>query len=320
MLMTRATHRTLASIILTLLWAVSGCWPARVSAQTPSTARAQAARQATPPGAQAPIAVSEQDAAETRQQLQTLMDRYPPALGRVLKLDPTLLATPEYLAPYPALAEFLARHPEVVHNSGYYLSFVRGAGDSAAPFETPRTESGELWRQMMEGLAIGTVFLTVMGTFAWLVRLLVDYRRWSRLAKVQSDAHNKLLDRFTANDELLSYMRTPAGSRFLESAPIALDPGHRQIGAPFGRILWSIQAGVVLAAGGLGLQYVSSRVQDSASQPLFALGVLALALGAGFIVSAVVAYYLSRRLGLFEPAAAAIGASAAGRSGPDQEA
>jgi len=34
--------------------------------------------------------------------------------------------------------------------------------------------------------------------------------------------------------------------------------------------------------------------------PLFLIGMLALAIGAGFILSAVVAYVLSHRLGLFE--------------------
>jgi hypothetical protein len=319
MFMTRASHRATAFILLTLLWAVSGCWPARLNAQAPASPRAQGARPAPEPAAP-PVVVSEQDATETRQQLQTLMDRYPPALGRVLRLDPSLLNSGAYLATYPALAEFLARHPEVTHDPAYYLSFVRGAGESSPSLDTPRSESAMLWQQMMEGLAVGVVFLTVMGTFAWLVRLLVDYRRWSRLAKVQTDAHNKLLDRFTANDELLAYMRTPAGSRFLESTPIALDPGHRAIGAPFGRILWSIQAGVVLAAAGLGLQYVSSRAQGAAAEPIFALGILGLALGAGFVISAVVAYALSRRLGLFEPAAVSAATAGPNKTMPDQEA
>ncbi len=303
--MTRARYRTTALIILTTFWVASGCWPARVSAQTPAGARGQAARPATGPAAPASVVVSEQNADETLQQLEALLSQYPPALGRVLKLDPTLLGNPAYLAPYPALAEFLARHPEVGHNPAYFLGFVRGAGEWQPP--EVRSEAAMLWQNMMEALGVGAVFFTVMGTFAWLVRLLVDYRRWSRLAKVQTDAHNKLLDRFTANDELLAYMRTPAGSRFLESAPIALDPGHRAISAPFGRILWSIQAGVVLAAGGLGLQFVSMRVEEKVSEPIFALGVLGLALGAGFVISAVVAYALSRRLGLFEPAAAVVG-------------
>ena len=139
----------------------------------------------------------------------------------------------------------------------------------------------------------------------WIVRSLIDYRRWARLSKVQAEAHNKLLDRMTANEELLAYVQSPAGSRFLQSAPITLEPGARSIGAPFGRILWSVQAGLVLAAGGFGLQYVSGRVINEAAQPIFAMGVLAVALGVGFVLSAVVSYVLSRRLGLFDNSAAA---------------
>jgi uncharacterized membrane protein len=67
------------------------------------------------------------------------------------------------------------------------------------------------------------------------------------------------------------------------------------------RILWSVQVGVVLGAGALGLLFVSNRVIDEVAQPLFAIGVLALAIGAGFVVSAGASFLLSRRLGLFEP-------------------
>ena len=46
------------------------------------------------------------------------------------------------------------------------------------------------------------------------------HRRWSRLSKIQTDVHNKLLDRFTSNEDLLAYIQTPVGRKFLESAPI----------------------------------------------------------------------------------------------------
>ncbi len=65
-----------------------------------------------------------------------------------------------------------------------------------------------------------------------------------------------------------------------------------------------MQIGVVLAAAALGLLYISDRVVDSeVSQPLFAIGVLALTLGAGFVVSAAASYVLSRQLGLLQPTA-----------------
>ena len=117
---------------------------------------------------------------------------------------------------------------------------------------------------------------------------------------MQADAHTKLLDRFTANDELIAYVQSPAGSQFLQSAPIALDPGARRLDAPISRILWSTQAGLVIVMAGLALQYVSGRVDPDVAQPLFAIGVVAFAVGVGFILSAAVSYGLSHRLGLFD--------------------
>ena len=54
------------------------------------------------------------------------------------------------------------------------------------------------------------------------------------------------------------------------------------MGAPLGRILWSVQGGVVLIAGGIGLRWSAAGSADNASQPLHALGVIGIALGLGF--------------------------------------
>jgi len=117
---------------------------------------------------------------------------------------------------------------------------------------------------------------------------------------VQTDVHTKLLDRFTANEDLVAYIQSPAGSKFLESSPIKLDPGPRIMGAPLSRILWSVQGGLVLVALGIGLQVVRRGVTDEAAQPMHALGVLAIALGLGFLISAIISYVISQRLGLIE--------------------
>jgi hypothetical protein len=129
----------------------------------------------------------------------------------------------------------------------------------------------------------------------------MDYRRWLRLSKIQVDVHGKLMDRLSSNEDLLAYMQSSAGRRFLEAAPIPVDPGSRALTAPVGRILWSAQAGIVLMLGGFGLQLVSRRVVEEFAQGLYVMGVVATALGLGFVLSAVVAYFLSKRLGLVEP-------------------
>lgn len=251
---------------------------------------------------------SDQDARALHRDLNDVMRKYPPLVGQILRLDPTLMANPAYLASYPALQVFLAAHPDVAKNPGYYFSDYSGP---AAP--EPESPAWRFWHDILDGLGGLAIFGTIVTAITWVIRLLVDYRRWNRLAKVQAEAHTKLLDRFTANDELIAYVQSPAGSRFLQSAPIALDPGTRRLGAPVSRILWSAQAGLVVMMAGIALRYVSSRVDPDAQQPLFAIGVVALAIGVGFLASAGVAYAISHRLGLFEslpPAPSAAGASA----------
>jgi len=260
----------------------------------PAPAPAAATLQVAPPL----VAADNRDARETREELNEHLRRLPPSLGRVLKMDPTLLGSAEYLAAYPALSEFLALHPEVAHNPAFFLAEVRMAPDEG-PVDS-HTASVEMFRQFLEGLQVFAVFLVVVAALMWLIKTMIDYRRWSRLSKVQAEVHTKLLDRFAANESLVAYMQTDAGKRFLESAPIVLESEPRSIGAPFSRILWSLQAGVVVAAAGIGLQVLSRRVPAEVASSVSGFGALALAIGLGFVVSAAASYFLSRRLGLVQ--------------------
>jgi len=142
------------------------------------------------------------------------------------------------------------------------------------------------------------VGVTVVALLVWIVRALIDHRRWLRLSRVQTDVHTKLMDRLTNNEDLLAYIQSPAGRRFLESAPIALDGEPRPAGAPLGRILWSLQAGIVLVALGLGFWFAQRNVFPEIAEGFHVVGVIIVALGVGFTVSGVAAYLISTRLGL----------------------
>jgi hypothetical protein len=61
---------------------------------------------------------------------------------------------------------------------------------------------------------------------------------------------------------------------------------------------------------------ISRRAVPELEQGLSAIGILALALGAGFILSAAIAYFLSNRLGLFEPRSPVSADALAGSSLP----
>jgi hypothetical protein len=262
------------------------------------------------PAPQTPqVVIDSVDAGQARDDFRELLNRHPPSLGRVLKLDPSLMTNEAYLASYPAVAAFLKQHPEIARSPSYFLDFVQVTqGEWRQPSDGVR-----LWENMLQGLTIFGVFAIILGTVIWLVRTVIEQRRWSRQTKVQTDVHTKLFDRLSSNEDLLAYIQTPAGRRFLEAAPLALSSTpSRPIGAPVSRILWSVQIGIVIVAAALGVLFVSGRVIDEVAQPLFAIAAVGIALGIGFVASSAVAYVLSRNMGLLESAPG-------GSAGPDSQ-
>ena len=251
--------------------------------QTPSTVSSGAESE--------PVVEAEaepQSSYRVRDELSRILAASPPTLTRLLQLDPTLLSNGQFLEPYPALRAFLADHPEIRHDAGFYLG--------APPSARPRSVVGDI----MESLAILGSILIVVLAMAWLIRSFIEQRRWSRLSRTQSEVHNKILDRFTTNEELIAYVGTPAGRKFLESAPINVGSEETPKSLPITRILWSVQLGIVIGAAAIGLLLVHGRFGSEDAQSLFAMGVIALCLGAGFIGSGALSLYLSRRFGLWE--------------------
>lgn len=279
------TKRSLGQIVGLGILAACASW-----AQVPAAPAAPAL----PPAGIQPGAF-QPDAERTQRELNDLLRRYPPSLHGVLALDPGLLSNSSYLAPYPALAAFLSVHPEIARNPSFYV------GSPEQPREPDSTaQVAHAWENVLSGAEVASCFILAMSLIAWLLRSLMDSRRWAHWTKVQTEAHARVMDRLASNEDLLAYVNSPAGSKFLQSAPTAPDAGPRSFAAPLGRILWTVQGGVVLIAAGIGLEIVSRQSTDLAQPPLHGLGVLAMALGAGFIVSAIISFMISRHLGLIE--------------------
>jgi hypothetical protein len=240
------------------------------------------------------------DADQTRAALGEILTRYPQTVGRVLALDPTLLQNQAYLEPYPELTAFLQQHPEVARNGADYLSEFR-PGYYREPDR--ETQVIRMWESFLTGASVFLVIGAVIGALLWVIKTLVDYRRWSRLSKVQTEAHNKLLDRFTANDELLAYIGTPSEKRFLESAPIMIDITSSSPGTPVKRILWAIEIGVVMVCVGAGIFFARRSVPPDIAPILLVASIMVTALGVGFALAAPASYLISRRLGILGGAA-----------------
>lgn len=280
---------------------------APVAAQTGATT---STRQSAAPQNVQTVAIPTRAAKETREAFYKVLEQYPPALGRIMRLDPTLMTNPGYLSTYPALATFLQQNPDVPRNPGYYLEQYDPNFVFARP-EDPKRESLRMWRNYLEFMGAFIVFAIVVSGVIAIARYIVEYRRWYRVSKMNAEVHNKILDRFGSNEELLAYIDSPAGRRFLEVSPAPVSPGAaRPMGAPYGRIMLSVQIGVLLIALGIGLLLVSNRAIEEVQEMLASISVLAFCLGVGSVVSAVASYLLSRRLGLLPDRSATSSSSA----------
>jgi hypothetical protein len=280
-------------VVTLMLLAMLPSTGAAAQARPPASRPAEAAPAAQPP-------VDERTARDTRERLREIFEQYPPSVAQVLRLDPSLLTKPDYLAPYPTLATYLAQHPEVAHNPVFFL----GGPFNGQQYQDNRSQAVNAIQDIFIGLEVLIGIMTAILTLAWITRSAIEHRRWLRATKIQTDAHTKIVDRLSSNEDLLAYMQSTTGQRFLSASlgvPGAADATPQIVGAPFNRILWSVQAGIVLAAGGLGLWIAKNGVIEEAAQAMLVVSILAMALGLGFVVSAVASYALSRQLGLVQP-------------------
>ena len=277
--------------------AVLASAPVPLVAQTQNRALPQAPQPPPAPGYTDPMVSAE----TIRERFNEVLQRYPRTVPRVLRLDPRLLSDPNYMANYPAIQQFIAQYPDVVRNPEYYLADY---STYYTPPESrdPRQQALEMMRNWVEMFMVFVIVVAVSIAVLYLLKSLVDHRRWLRMTKTQTEVHTKLLDRFASSEELLSYMKTPAGARFLESAPIALDAGpsgRPTVSAPVNRILWSVQAGIVLLMAGMALMVARGWTEfEEVRLMLATMGLFGSFIGVGLMVSAGAAFVLSKRLGL----------------------
>jgi hypothetical protein len=137
-------------------------------------------------------------------------------------------------------------------------------------------------------LIVGTL-ATLVGWIVWVIS--TNVRRRAATEKVAA-LHAKLLEQCANSNELLRYLESEQGRRFLESATI-------ETSDPSGRILGAIQAGAVIGLLGVAGLLVRDALHDSdARETVLVFASAAVAIGVGFLISAIASYALSRSWGI----------------------
>jgi hypothetical protein len=294
----RNEKRTLSGAIFTgvMLAAMSAGFAAAQS-QPPTPARGPVVSTSIP---------SQKEVAATQEELIKLL-RLSPTMTEVISRDPSLLSDQEYVSRNnPELAQFLQVHPEVARNPSFYLfTGLNGEGSPENRLERkvwPENSGDHRERPMLEIVMneVGPflVLIVILSALLWLIHVLLENRRWGSIFKLQQEAHGKLIDRFSTNQELLVYMETEAGKRFLEAAPIPVNfERDQKMPNAVARVLTPLQIGLVLSLLGVGLMMLRHSIPEAAAA-LLVFSVITLMPGLGFILSAGVTWALAGRLGL----------------------
>ncbi len=270
-----------AAVLAGAIWGAAGVGIAPAYAQKPAAVTTAASP-------------SDQDIASTDAQrgaFDRFLDAHPEIESDVIG-NPAAMSEARYLHERPELQAFLESHPLVKADPRAFLS------PGVWRYQSRRSGISEFMGDLAPVLAFVCALLAVL----WVLRALLENRRWNRSFKMHEEVHTKLIEKFASGQDFSAYMQSDAGRRLLEWTPPTLDATPRGLPNPIARIFWSLQAGLVLLLVGLGLLPLRSHMDMSDASALLVFGTLGVTLGAGFILSALVSYGLSKHLGLIDGA------------------
>lgn len=145
----------------------------------------------------------------------------------------------------------------------------------------------------MDDLAPVLIVAVALYLGTGIIRSMLATWRHNKLVKAQVDLQSRLLDKLGGGEDIGRYLESVAGRQLLEAPPVERTRPHL-------RILGSLQAGVILALGGLAFLFLRGQVAEVDGEGFLVIGTLGLALGLGFVASGALAYFLSRSWGLLD--------------------
>jgi hypothetical protein len=146
-------------------------------------------------------------------------------------------------------------------------------------------------------------FLFVMACLAFIAwAVWLGARRRQMQGQAQTDLQHRLLEKFSSPQEIGDFLQTEGGRRFLQGLTTERSHGNGHAGK---KIVLALQIGTVVSLLGiatlsLGIIYPMHRLGEP--HPAVIFGLLILAIGIGFLVSAGISYKLSKAWGLFPEA------------------
>lgn len=149
----------------------------------------------------------------------------------------------------------------------------------------------------MSGVEV-VVPVTLFLVTGWVIWSFIKGRQAKFAIQAQMQIQQKMLERFGSSSELVEFIRTPEGGRYLEQFT------ESPVSSPMERTLSSVRTGIIVAFISAGLITVGALLGDSFNEngPMV-FGLLGGFLGAGFLIAAYASHQLAKRWGLVEKGA-----------------
>lgn len=142
--------------------------------------------------------------------------------------------------------------------------------------------------------AVG-ISATIVISAAWVIRSIITSMKQRANTRTRAELYNKLFDKFGSAPELVEFLRSDAGLRFIEEQ--AAEPSQ-----PLMKIMSSIRLGVSLGLVGGGILVVGNLWDRTFGEDIYNMialvGTVALTAGVGFIIAAAISYKLCKSWGL----------------------
>jgi len=138
---------------------------------------------------------------------------------------------------------------------------------------------------MQEEFIIVPVMMTFFGWFFHLVL------RW-RQSKYRLNIQLKLIDKISSSDDLMKFVSTGAGEKFISSSNFETLSSKN-------KIMSAIYKGIIFSMVGLALFLIKNVALETA--PVFLIfGAISLAIGLGYIIATIVSLSMAKKLGMMK--------------------
>lgn len=142
----------------------------------------------------------------------------------------------------------------------------------------------------MDQIAVMVIFIGIPVALGAIYRSHLAHARFMKVLQLRAEANAKLMDRFGQDPALLEYLRSDANRELLD---VRIQDTSTSVPGGYGRMLTSIQLGLVFLSGGVAVAWFSRYVTWPRDQQGFLMvGTLGAALGIGALLSAVASHFV----------------------------